>query len=227
MSKYRDFLKKVSLFKKLEEKALNVLGDTLSQKMYPKNSVIFEQGDPGEAMYLILYGRVKVVLYSESGREVILSYLKDDDFFGEMAIVAKQSRSATVITLEDTSLLRLSREDFAAQVHKCPDIALGLLEVLAARLKEADEKIGDLALIDVYGRVARYLLRLGQEQGKPMEGGVLVEARPTHQEIANVVGTARETVSRAISEFIKSGKIRIEGKTLFIPKGTSLSKEYL
>ena len=216
MTKYVEFLKKVPIFAKLSDAALAEISGTVTPVRFARNAVVFSQGEPGDAMYVVLVGRVKVVLYSESGREVILAQLGPVDCVGEMAIIAEQPRSASVIALEDVTLLRLTRGDFVARVRANPDIALSLLTVLVQRLAEADEKIGDLALVDVYGRVARFLLKLAREKGKPAEGGTIIEDRPTHQEIANIVGTARETVSRAISDFMRQGLLRIEGKTMIL-----------
>ena len=226
MTKYVEFLKKVPIFAGLPDAALGEISATLTPARFAKNAVVFGQGDPGDAMYLVLVGRLKVVLYSESGREVILAQLGPVDCVGEMAIVSERPRSASVIALEDATLLRLTRGDFVARVRANPDIALSLLTVLAQRLAEADEKIGDLALVDVYGRVARFLLKLAREKGKPAEGGTIIEDRPTHQEIANVVGTARETVSRAVSDFMRQGLLRIEGKTLVLLEEAKLARVF-
>jgi CRP-like cAMP-binding protein len=216
MTKYAEFLKKVPIFATLPEAALSDVEGALTPARFAKNAAVFSQGDPGDAMYVVLVGRVNVALLSESGREVILAQLGPGDFVGEMAILTGEPRSATVVATEDATLLRLTRADFAGKVRANPEIALRLLAVLARRLAEADEKIGDLALVDVYGRVARFLLRLARERGKPAPGGTMIEDRPTHQEIANVVGTARETVSRAMSDFMRQGLLRIEGKTMVL-----------
>jgi CRP-like cAMP-binding protein len=216
MTKYAEFLKKVPIFAALPDAALADVEGVLAPARFAKNAIVFNQGDPGDAMFVVLVGRLNVVLFSEGGREVILAQLGPGDFFGEMAILAEQPRSATVVATEDATLLRLARADFVARVRANPDIALRLLAALAHRLAEADEKIGDLALVDVYGRVARFLLRLAREKGTPAAGGTMIQDRPTHQEIANLVGTARETVSRAMSDFMRQGLLRIEGKTMIL-----------
>lgn len=226
MSRHQDFLKRVPIFSKLPDEALQEIGEALTTVRFAKNSVIFDQGDPGDAMYLVLVGRVKVVLYSETGREVILAQLGPGDCFGEMAVIAEQPRSAHVIALEDVSLLSLTRKAFVDIVRRSPDIALNLLRLMTDRLTEADEKIGNLALVDVYGRVARYLLKLARERGRPAEGGTIIENRPTHQEIANIVGASRETVSRSVSDFIRQGCVRIEGKTLVLLDGDRLASDF-
>lgn len=225
MSRYIDFLKKIPLFDGMSEEVLEEVAELLTVERISKNKVVFQQGDPGDAMYIILAGGVKIVLYSEDGREVILALLKPGDFFGDMALITEQLRSASVIASEDSSLLRLSRKSLVNQIHKNPNLGMNLLKVMALRLSEADEKIGDLALVDVYGRVARYLLKLAKERGRECEEGILVEDRPTHQQIANTVGTARETVSRAVSDFIRRGRLRIEGSTMILLDAGKLAGE--
>jgi CRP/FNR family transcriptional regulator, cyclic AMP receptor protein len=226
LSRYVDFLKKVALFSSLSDDELEQVASCLQVERVPRNTMIVQQGDPGDSMYVILMGRIKVGLFSEGGREVILAHLEPGDFFGEMAIVAEQPRSASVVAVEDSSLLKLTRADFVRQVHRNPDIALNMMKLLAGRLAVADEKIGDLALVDVSGRVARFLARLARERGESGPDGTMIQNRPTHQEIANIVGTARETVSRAVSDMVREKRIRIEGKTLVILGGIEALEEF-
>ena len=224
-TKYIEFLKRSPLFSSFTDDELAPIAECLTTERFAKNRMIVQQGDPGDAMYVILVGRIKVGLFSEGGREVILAHLEPGDFFGEMAIIAEQPRSASIVAVEDTTLLRLTRADFVRQVHRNPNVALNLLKQIAGRLATADEKIGDLALVDVQGRVARFLVRLAKERGEEGPDGVMIQDRPTHQEIANIVGTARETVSRAVSDMVRQKAIRIEGKTLVLLGGIKKLEE--
>ena len=151
-----DVLRKVPLFSDLSEAELARFADVTREREYPKNSVILFEDDPGDALYIVSAGQVKVVLIGEDGREVILSVLGDGDFFGEMALIDDEPRSAHVIAMRDSQLLVLRRDDFQAQLVVQPKIGLKLLRVLVQRLRRADEKIGGLVLLDVVaGSTAR------------------------------------------------------------------------
>jgi len=167
---------------------------------------------------------VKVVLYGESGREIILSLFREPgDFFGEMSLLDDQPRSATVIALERSTLLTLSRASFRAHLEAQPRTALEVLAELSRRLRRADEVIGNLALLDVYGRVARWLRDVAESDGEESAEGVVIRQRPTHQEIAGLIGTSRETVSRALSELARRGHIDMSGKRLLLRRSFLLA----
>ncbi|MDP8256779.1 MAG: Crp/Fnr family transcriptional regulator [Candidatus Alcyoniella australis] len=222
MRKSLEAMREVPLFKGLGDRELGLLYERCVVRSYEPDTIIVRQGAVGDALYVVLSGKVKVTLYSESGREVVLDTLAPESFFGEMSLIDAAPRSANVITVEQSELLYLGRRDFRRALTDNPTLALSLLEELCRRLREADAKIGHLALVDVQGRVAGFLLRLGREHGKKMAGGYLIEKRPTHLEMAGLLGTSRETVSRAMSEFIKRGYIRQQGRKLFIPLDTLL-----
>lgn len=210
-------LRKVPLFAELSEAELARLADATRERSYPKNSVILFEDDPGDALYVVVTGLVKVVLIGEDGREVILSVLKEGDFFGEMALIDDEPRSAHVIAMEDANLLVLRREDFHQRLRETPTIGLGLLRTLSRRLREADEKIGGLVLLDVNGRVAKLLLRLADEQD-----GVHITRRITHHTIAQMVGSSRETVSRTIRDLADRGLIEVSRKAIAIRNRAAL-----
>ena len=206
-----DVLRKVPLFSDLSEADLASFGEVTREREYPKNSVILFEDDPGDSLYIVSTGQVKVVLIGEDGREVILSVLGDGDFFGEMALIDDEPRSAHVIAMKDSQLLVLRRDDFQAQVAMHPQIALKLLRVLVQRLRRADEKIGGLVLLDVNGRVARLLLDLADESGGPK-----ITRRLTHHTIAQMIGSSRETVSRAMRELVDRGLIETTRREIAI-----------
>jgi CRP/FNR family cyclic AMP-dependent transcriptional regulator len=167
-------------------------------------------------MYVIASGKVKVVLYGQTGREIILSMLKGGDFFGEMSLFDRQPRSANVVAVAETALLTLDRDAFHQHLLANPSTALAILAEMSRRLRHADEVIGNLALLDVYARVARVIRELALKQGEQVDGGILIRERPTQQEIAGLVGTSRETVSRALSEFTRRGLLEVEGKQVLV-----------
>jgi CRP/FNR family transcriptional regulator, cyclic AMP receptor protein len=219
MSKYASLLQRVSIFEAMDEEVIERLSACLKPVPFEKDQLVFGQDDPGDALYIIEKGRVKVVLYGESGREVILTIFKDGDFFGEMSLLDGQPRSANVIALESTKALMLSREDFVAHLRERPNTALKVLAEMCLRLRRADEIIGNLALLDVYGRVARILIELAKKGGVAQDEGVLIRERPTQQDLASMIGTSRETVSRVLSEFQRRGFLSMQGKSILLSHG--------
>ena len=209
-------LKQVSLFSDLNEQTLRKLEGLLVEKFYPKNAIILSQEEQGDAFFIVLSGKVKAVLLGKSGREIILSYFKPGEFFGEMAIIDNRPRSANAIAVEDTRLLLLSRDAFKLHIFQHPETAMRVMAELCNRMRRADEIIGNLTLLDVYGRVARYLLDLAERDGKRVDDSYIIDRRPTQQEIADSIGTSRETVSRIFSEFKKRGVLRMSGSRLYL-----------
>jgi len=206
-----EVLKRVPLFNDLSEAEVSRFADITREREYPKNSVILFEDDPGDALYIVSTGQVKVVLIGEDGREVILSVLGDGDFFGEMSLIDDEPRSAHVIAMKDSQLLVLRRDDFQSRLEEQPKIALKLLRVLVQRLRRADEKIGGLVLLDVNGRVAQLLLDLAEESGGPK-----ITRRLTHHTIAQMIGSSRETVSRAMRELVERGTIDVSRREITI-----------
>ena len=195
------------------------LGGCLKSISFPKDALIVGQDDQGDSLYIIEKGRVKVVLYGESGREVILAIFRDGDFFGEMSLLDGEPRSANVMALEPTVALVLSRENFERHLAEHPGTALRVLAEMSIRLRQADGVIGNLALLDVYGRVARILNNLAQKEGETQDEGILIRERPTQQELASMIGTSRETVSRVLSEFQRRGFLSSQGKSVLLSHG--------
>src|SRR3990172_6705071 len=210
-------LRKVPLFADLGEPEINRIAEVARERSYPKNSVILFEDDPGDALYVVVQGSVKVVLIGEDGREVILSVLGQGDFFGDMALIDDEPRSAHVIAMEDALMLVLRREDFFQRLREAPSIALGLLRTLTRRLREADEKSGGVGVLDVPGRVARLLLRMADEND-----GAEITRRVTHHTIAQMVGSSRETVSRTMRDFADRGLLEVSRKAIAIKDRAAL-----
>lgn len=212
-------LRQVTIFADLPQETLQDLARRVWQKPAEAGSVIVSQEEPGDALFVIATGKVKVVLYGDTGREIILSILRDGDFFGEMSLLDRQPRSANVVAVEDSILLGLDREAFATHLTAHPTTALAVLAEMSRRLRHADEVIGNLALLDVYARVAHAIRDLAQKQGEPADGGLLIKERPTQQEIAGLIGTSRETVSRALNDFTRRGLLEMQGKQILVRWG--------
>jgi CRP-like cAMP-binding protein len=210
-------LQKIPLFANLSAPELARIADVARERTYPKNSVILFEDDPGDALYVVVSGSVKVVLIGEDGREVILSLLKQGDFFGDMALIDDEPRSAHVIAMEDATMFVLRREDFHQCLREAPAIALGVLRTLSRRLREADEKIGGLILLDVNGRVARLLLRMADEND-----GVQIAPKVTHHTIAQMVGSSRETVSRTMRSMVEQGLLDVSRRAISLKNRPAL-----
>jgi len=210
-------LQKVPLFNQLGPADLQRVFEVARERTYPKNSVILFEDDPGDALYVVKQGQVKVVLIGEDGREVILSVLGEGDFFGEMALIDDEPRSAHVIAMGDSTLLVLRREDFQALLMQTPGIALAMLRELTRRLRRVDEKVGSLVLLDVNGRVARLLLDMADEAA-----GERITRRLTHHTIAQMIGSSRETVSRTMRELVDKGLIEVSRRDIVIRDRSAL-----
>jgi CRP-like cAMP-binding protein len=219
ISQTGDFLATVPLFSGLQRDEIQKFADLTRERSYPKGSVILFQDDPGDSLFVLRAGRVKVVLIGEDGREVILGVLEPGAHFGELALIDDQPRSAHVIAMEDAQLLILRREDFRRRVEANPSVAWALLTELSRRLRRADVKIGGLVLLDVPGRIARLLLDLADETG-----GDAIEKPLTHQTIAQMIGASRETVSRAMKEFQDAGLITVERRRIAVGDRDALEK---
>jgi len=207
-------LKDISLFSCLDADALRSLEAVAVRKKFPKNAVVFLQEDESDSVYIILSGRVKAVIHDEQGREIVLAMIGAGEYFGEMAALDGVPRSATVMTTEPTKMLVIHRDDFKHFLSAHPDLVFNLLKVLLARLRKADQTIENLALKNVHGRVANLLMQFAV----PSDGKWVLKKRMTHQEIANMVGSSREMVSKIMGEFAHAGLITIEKKQITIHK---------
>lgn len=204
-------LRRVPLFAQLGDDDLARVAAMIRERPYSRNGVIVFEDDPGEALFIVGAGQVKVVLVGEDGREVILAVLGPGDFFGELALIDDEPRSAHVIAMEDARLLVLRRDDFHRALETHPRMALGMLRTLSRRLRRADDQIGSLVLLDVYSRVARVLLELAAESTE----GDLVR-RVTHATLAQMIGSSRETVSRTLRELAEHGLIDVSPRGIRI-----------
>ena len=205
-------LKAVPFFTSLTDRELDVVRAVAAEKTYPKNAVVLTEGEMGDSLYMIQSGKVKVFIGDQEGREMILKILGPGDFFGEMSMIDKQPRSASVTTLEASVFLVLSHSAFEKCVEKVPRVANMVMRVLATRVREADRKIGTLAMMDVYGRVASTLLELAVNDN----GKMVVGEKLSQQDLANMVGASREMVNRILKDLAERGFISVESKSITI-----------
>ncbi len=185
-----------------------------SRSGFQKNTVILSRGDTSDSLYIVCTGRVKVVIDNEVGKEIVLSVIGAGECFGEMTTLDGAPRSATIVTKEPTEILILHKNDFREILSSNPDMVFSLLLLLLNRLRRADEKIEGLAFWNVYGRIANLLMELAQ----PVGAEWVVREKMTHQEIADMVGSSRERVSKILKEISDAGYISINRKRITIHK---------
>jgi CRP-like cAMP-binding protein len=221
-----ELLQSVALFWDLSEEELGYISEKMIARHYESGNYIFLEDSEGEQCFFVVQGSVKVTRLSKDGREVILAMLNEGEFFGEMALLDGESRSANVIALEETEVLTLNREDFLVVLHDYPQIAIQLLKEMAHRLRKSDRHIASLSLSDAEKRIALCIIRFADEQGVIKRGQVSIPKVPIQQDIANMAGTSRETVSRAINLLEKEHFIKRQGRELLILDYKTFIKEF-
>jgi CRP/FNR family transcriptional regulator, cyclic AMP receptor protein len=194
---------------------LELIASLLIERRYARNTTIVEEGLPGDYMYVIREGRVKVTKLSDEGREKILNFLDEGGFFGEMALLDRAPRIASVKTLKPVRLLALSRTDFLNALRTSPDLAMAVIQELVRRLREVDEQASSLSFQRVKERTKGLLRRLAQESADDPERRTT--AALTHQQIADMIGTSRETVTRVVKELKQDGWLQQDGKRYVVP----------
>jgi len=202
------------LFSRLDDATIRFFEKAAVRKRYPKDTILFNKGDESDSLYIVCSGKAHVIARDEQGREIVLSAIGPGEYFGEMAALDGGPRSATIVTKEPAEILIINKDQFRDSLSSNPDLMFNLVRVLLERLRKADEKIESLAFMNVYGRVTGFLMQAAEPQG---EKWVIRDAL-THQEIADMVGSSRETVSRTIKELRDAGHISIEKKQITINK---------
>ena len=182
-------------------------------RTFPKNTVVVSEGDRTDSLYIIVSGKVKIYVSDENGKEIVLNESGPGEYFGEM-VLDEGPRSASVMTLEPTRFLVVPKEDFREFVAKSPEFSLHLICKLIKRVRALTNDVKSLALLDVYGRVARLLLDLAVEQ----DGVLVVEKKPTQQEMASRVAASREMISRILTDLTTGGYIEVERDRIVIAK---------
>ena len=213
-----DALRRCALFSRVDEHALAVCIDSLRTRRYRRNETIFHQGDPGDSLYIIETGAVKIVLPSPEGEgEAIIATLGPGDFFGELALLDGAERSATAIAHQETTALVLRRDAFGQLIDTVPALRHELLAGLAAELRRLTHHVEELCFLDLPGRLARRIVRLAREVDPTARGPVTLDWSFSQSELAGMIGGSRQTVNRLLGEFTAEGLIRIERDTLVVP----------
>lgn len=201
-------------FSGLTPEDIQLLAGYGTRKMYPKCAVLINEGDPNGFLFVIISGKVKVYVSDRIGREVVLNFQGPGEIVGELALFDDGPRSASVMTQEPTTVSMLSKATFLDCIAAHPEIALRMIVPLCKRVRALTESVKGLALLSVYERVARTLEKLANWQG---DKGV-INARLTHNDIANMVGSSREMISRVFKDLIADGYVRVEDKKIFIER---------
>ena len=205
-------LRKIYLFSELPEEDLQAVSNLATTRTYPKNTIIISEGDDSDSLYAVLSGKVKVYLSDDDGREIIINIQGEGEYFGELALLDDSPRSASVMTLEETKLAVISKSSFEKCLSNNPQLALHIIRELSSRLRNLTQNVKSLALMDVYGRVARTLLDMAEPTGEILE----IRQKLTQRDIASMVGASREMVSRILKDLSTGGYITIQNKTITI-----------
>ena len=211
MSSAVSMLENVPLFSGLSAEELTTIEAHGVIRSHRKNTIIIHKGDETDSLYLILAGRVKVFLADETGKEIILNTQTAGDHLGELALVRESPRTSSVMTTEDSKFLVLSKSAFQECLSRHPNIAFNLIGALAERISELSDNVSSLALLDVYGRVAKVLVERSTEQD-----GERATERLTQQDIANMVGASREMVSKIFKDLKAGGYISVEDQRVIL-----------
>ena len=216
MTSQSSILREVPIFTELNDEDLSLVMQMTVRRAYPKNTMIVIEEDRGDMLYIIESGSVKITRLDEEGHEVILAILGSAEFFGEMALLDGQGRSANVMALEGTVLFTLHRRDFLDVLERFPSISIQLLREMTSRLRKSDQQIKSLSLSDAEHRIGIALHRFAEDMGIFKMGQVIINRLPYQQDIANMAGTSRETVSRMLKNLEKKGLVEREGRRLVI-----------
>lgn len=208
-------LRKVSLFAGLSDQEFEVLADSLGKRTFGKGMIIFHKGSPGQTLYIIESGKVRIFILSESGQEISVNIYGPSDVFGELSLLDGLPRSAGAVAVERTVTYTLHRDDFLRHLEAYPRMAKSIMEVLSTRLRYTTIYAESLSFLDVYGRVAAKLLELADRYGVKKDG-IEIDLRLTQAELATWVVATRESVNKVLGTFRDQGLIRVEGQRITI-----------
>ena len=207
-------LRQITIFTHLSDQALESLASHATIKTYPKNAIIINEGDETGSFHIMLSGKVRVYVSDEYGKELTLSLDGSGKYFGELALLDDEPRSASVITTEKSTCGIISKVEFKAWLTKNPDAPFSIIKGLSNKVRTLTDKVRNLALSDVYGRLIIELQNLAEEKDTIR----IISDKPTQQDLANMIGASREMVSKIFKELLKGGYITIDGKSLIINK---------
>ena len=204
------FFKQVPLFADLTDSELTALVKDFMRREFKAGEAIFQQGDPGQVLYLIETGQVRIFVHGSDGQETSVVFYGAGDVFGELAVIDGLPRSASAAAMEDTGVYCLSRDLFREHMRRAPQLALNFMKALSVRVRYTTRQVGNLSLLDVPSRLARKLLDLAQNYGQVQFDGVKIKLALTQSELANMTGTTRESINKTLGNFKRQNLIRVE-----------------
>jgi CRP/FNR family transcriptional regulator, cyclic AMP receptor protein len=211
-----EVVRQAPLFAALDDDSAAALMATMAQVELSRGQVLFREGDPGDRLYVIAEGKIKLGRTSGDGRENLLAILGPGEMFGELSLFDPGPRNATATAVADTHLIGLGNEDLTTWLTGRPDVARHLLRALARRLRRTNDYLADLVFSDVPGRVAKALLDLSERFGQPTDDGLRVAHDLTQEELAQLVGASRETVNKALADFASRSWLRLEARAVVL-----------
>jgi len=211
-------LAQTAIFGQLDPAALAGLASESTVRSYPRGQTVFHQGDPGDCLFVVAAGLLKVFTVSEQGDDLMLATLRPPDTFGELAIIDGGPRSASVEALEPTVLLAISHSAFTRLVRQYPSLQDAVLRSVAGLLRDVLERASDLVFLDLPGRVAKTILDLGDERGEASPEGIRVDVELTQEDLAALVGGSRSTVNQILHSFQQRGYVSLQGRTLVLKR---------
>lgn len=211
-----DLLRSALLFRELDDEAASALRASMVEVKLARGEVLFREGDDGDRVYVVVDGKIKLGRTAPDGRENLLAVLGPGQMFGELSLFDPGPRSATASAVTDTTLLGLGHTDLLPWLTGRPEVARNLLAQLAQRLRRSNDTLADLVFSDVPGRVAKQLLDLSERFGVPTQDGLRVVHDLTQEELAQLVGASRETVNKALADFVSRNWIRLESRSVVL-----------
>ena len=219
-----DVLRRTPLFATLDQDAAASLRASMNEIELARGDLLFHEGDPGDSLYVVLRGKIKLGRTSGDGRENLVAVLGPGEMFGELSLFDPGPRSAGATALVDSTLLGLSSDELTPWLASRPEVARALLRAIARRLRRTNDSMSDLVFSDVPGRVAKALLDLSARFGTPAEDGIHVAHDMTQEELAQLVGASRETVNKALADFAGRGWLRLEARAVVLTNVERLSQ---
>jgi CRP-like cAMP-binding protein len=219
-----DALRKAGLFQGVDVNDVEAISSEFEVMEVSRGQVLFHEGEPGDSLYIVLSGKVKLGRRASDGRENLVAVMGPSDQFGELSLFDPGPRTATAVVVTDGRVARLPKVALQKWVEERPQIAMQLLRVVARRLRRTNTMLADLIFVDVPGRVAKQLLQLAQRFGSVEGGQLRVTHDLTQEELAQLVGASRETVNKALADFAGRGWLRLEGKSVVILDRERLSR---
>lgn len=216
-------LQSVPFFTRLGKREAKLLAQRLIMRRFDSDQIIFHHGDPAGLLYIITSGKVKITHTNPDGQEALLAILGSGDFFGELALLDDSPRSATVEALEATKTLTLHRDEFIRYISDNPNFALHVLKTLAQHIRRMNNQISDIFFLDLPARLARQLLHLAEDHGRVTTDGILIDLSLTQTDLAEMTGTTRVSINKAIGRFRRAGWLESKGRKFLIRDSNALA----